>query len=239
MREKSIVGLGAALLLVAIFAAYSNHFHNSFHYDDGHTIVNNAAIRELRNIPFFFRDATTFSALPSNQSYRPVVSTLLAIDYRIAHGLQPFWFHLSIFALFIVLTLLLGLVIYHLLDRYTASSLNLWIALAAAGWYALHPANADAINYIIVVDEDCDVHNTSEVLFRLCANTDPARDSTIIRNPSDSLDHAPTEQNIGSHMGLDATRKLPGENYHRQWPELLKMTDEARALVNEMQKKTR
>ena len=63
--------------------------------------------------------------------------------------------------------------------------------------------------YIIVVDEDCDVHNTSEVLFRLCANTDPERDSTIIRNPSDSLDHAPTEQNIGSHMGLDATRKLP------------------------------
>ena len=91
--------------------------------------------------------------------------------------------------------------------------------------------------YIIVVDEDCDVHNTSEVLFRLCANTDPARDSTIIKNPSDSLDHAPSEQNIGSHMGFDATRKLPGENYHRPWPELLKMTDEARALVDALQKK--
>ena len=91
--------------------------------------------------------------------------------------------------------------------------------------------------YIIAVDEDCDVHNTSEVLFRLCANTDPERDSTIIRNPSDSLDHAPSLQNIGSHMGLDATRKLPGENYHRQWPELLKMTDEARALVDALQKK--
>jgi 4-hydroxy-3-polyprenylbenzoate decarboxylase len=93
--------------------------------------------------------------------------------------------------------------------------------------------------YIVVVDEDCDVHNTSKVLFRLCANTDPARDTTVIRNPSDSLDHAPTEQNIGSHMGFDATRKLPGENYHRQWPELLKMTDEAKALVDALQKKTR
>jgi 4-hydroxy-3-polyprenylbenzoate decarboxylase len=91
--------------------------------------------------------------------------------------------------------------------------------------------------YIVVVDEDCDVHNTSEVLFRLCANTDPERDSTIIRNPSDSLDHAPTSQNIGSHMGFDATRKLPGENYHRTWPELLKMTDEAQALVDALQKK--
>ena len=89
--------------------------------------------------------------------------------------------------------------------------------------------------YIVVVDEDCDVHNTSEVLFRLCANTDPARDTTVIKNPSDSLDHAPSEQNIGSHMGFDATRKLPGENYHRQWPELLKMTDEAKALVDALQ----
>ena len=93
--------------------------------------------------------------------------------------------------------------------------------------------------YIVVVDEDCDVHNTSEVLFRLCANTDPARDTTVIKNPSDSLDHAPTEQNIGSHMGFDATRKLPGENYHRQWPALLRMTDEAKALVDALQKKTR
>jgi 4-hydroxy-3-polyprenylbenzoate decarboxylase len=92
--------------------------------------------------------------------------------------------------------------------------------------------------YIVVVDEDCDVHNTSEVLFRLCANTDPARDTTVIKNPSDSLDHAPTEQNIGSHMGFDATRKLPGENYHRPWPELLKMTEEAQALVDALQKKT-
>jgi len=141
-------------LLVTILAAYANHFHNGFHFfDDQHTIVNNASIRELRNIPLFFRDATTFSALPSNQSYRPLVSTLLAIDYRLAHGLQPFWFHLSIFALFIALTLLLAFVIHHLLESDAASSPNRWITLATAAWYALHPANADAINYIIVSAE--------------------------------------------------------------------------------------
>ncbi len=91
--------------------------------------------------------------------------------------------------------------------------------------------------YIVVVDEDCDVHNTSEVLFRLCANTDPGRDSTIIRNPADSLDHAPSTQNVGSHMGFDATRKLPGEGYHREWPELVRMTEEAQRLVDALQKK--
>ena len=144
---------GGAVLLAAILAAYSNHFHNGFHFDDGHTIVNNAAIRELRNIPLFFRDATTFSTLPSNQSYRPLVSTLLAIDYWLAGGVKPFWFHVSNFALFLTLTLLLLFVIYYLLERVAAGSPSGWVSLAAAGWYALHPANADAVNYIIVSAE--------------------------------------------------------------------------------------
>lgn len=88
--------------------------------------------------------------------------------------------------------------------------------------------------YIVVVDEDCDVHNTSEVLFRLCANTDPQRDTTVICNPSDSLDHAPTQQNVGSHMGFDATRKLAGEGYKRRWPELVRMSEEAQRLVDKL-----
>ncbi|MEO8438933.1 MAG: menaquinone biosynthesis decarboxylase [Spartobacteria bacterium] len=92
--------------------------------------------------------------------------------------------------------------------------------------------------YIVVVDEDCDVHNTSEVLFRLCANTDPKRDSTVITNPSDSLDHAPSVQNVGSHMGFDATRKLPGEGYHRGWPELVRMDEATQKIVDALQKKT-
>jgi 4-hydroxy-3-polyprenylbenzoate decarboxylase len=88
--------------------------------------------------------------------------------------------------------------------------------------------------YIVVVDQDCDVHNTSEVLFRLCANTDPQRDTTFIKNPSDSLDHAPTLPNIGSHMGFDATRKISGEGYHRHWPELVRMDEATTRRVDQM-----
>ncbi|GIT38493.1 MAG: hypothetical protein Ct9H300mP7_4140 [Verrucomicrobiota bacterium] len=40
--------------------------------------------------------------------------------------------------------------------------------------------------YIIVVDDGVDVHNTSEVLFHLCANTDPERDSLFSRGPATS-----------------------------------------------------
>src|SRR5213592_2844852 len=147
-REKLLAVLGGTPLSIILLTAYANHFHNSFHFDDAHTIVNNASIRELRNIPQFFRDATTFSSLPSNQSYRPLVSTLLAIDFRLG-GIQAFWFHVSILALFVALTLLVAFVIYRLLQGAGISLTNRWIALAAAAWYGLHPANADTVNYII------------------------------------------------------------------------------------------
>ncbi len=90
--------------------------------------------------------------------------------------------------------------------------------------------------YIVVVDEDCDVHNTSEVLFRMCANTDPQRDSTFVKNPTDALDHAQTVANMGSHLGIDATRKLPGEGYTREWPELLRMDAAVKARVDALLK---
>jgi len=87
--------------------------------------------------------------------------------------------------------------------------------------------------YIVVVDEDCDVHNTSEVLFRLCANTDPGRDTCTVKNPCDVLDHAPSIAGIGGHMGFDATRKLPSEGHDRGWPELVRMTPEVKAWADD------
>jgi len=77
--------------------------------------------------------------------------------------------------------------------------------------------------YIIVVDDDVDVHDTREVLFRLCANTDPQRDSIFTKGPSDVLDHATSEIASGSKLGLDATKKMAGEGFKRAWPPLIKM----------------
>ena len=90
--------------------------------------------------------------------------------------------------------------------------------------------------YIVVLDHDCDLQNSSEVLFRICANTDPQRDTLFTRNPSDALDHAPSVPNIGSHMGIDATRKLAGEGYTRDWPELITMPDEVRARIDQLRR---
>jgi 4-hydroxy-3-polyprenylbenzoate decarboxylase len=88
--------------------------------------------------------------------------------------------------------------------------------------------------YLVVVDDDVDVHNTSEVLFRLCANTDPQRDSIFTKGPSDVLDHATSEIAIGSKLGIDATKKIPGEGFKRPWPPLIKMDEAVKAKVEKL-----
>jgi 4-hydroxy-3-polyprenylbenzoate decarboxylase len=86
--------------------------------------------------------------------------------------------------------------------------------------------------YIVVVDADVNVHNTSEVLFRLCAATDPQRDSIFTKGPADVLDHATSEVAIGSKLGIDATRKLAGEGFKRTWPPLIKMDPAVKARID-------
>ena len=88
--------------------------------------------------------------------------------------------------------------------------------------------------YIVVVDHDVDVHNTSEVLFRLCANTDPQRDSIFTKGPADVLDHATTELAVGTKLGIDATHKLPGEGHHRGWPPLIRMSEDVRSRIDSL-----
>ncbi len=88
--------------------------------------------------------------------------------------------------------------------------------------------------YIVVVDAGVNVHNTSEVLFHLTANTDPQRDSIFTKGPSDVLDHATSEIASGSKMGFDATKKIPGEGFKRAWPPLIKMDESVKAKINSL-----
>jgi 4-hydroxy-3-polyprenylbenzoate decarboxylase len=88
--------------------------------------------------------------------------------------------------------------------------------------------------YIVVVDAGVNVHNTSEVLFHLTANTDPQRDSIFTKGPADVLDHATSEIAIGSKLGIDATKKLLGEGFKRPWPPLLKMDEAVRKKVDSL-----
>ena len=79
---------------------------------------------------------------------------------------------------------------------------------------------------IVVVDADVNVHDTREVLFRLCANIDPQRDTIFTKGPADVLDHATPAMGYGSKLGFDATHKVAGEQDRRPWPPIIQM-DEA------------
>ena len=85
---------------------------------------------------------------------------------------------------------------------------------------------------IVVVDEDCDVHNIAEVVLRVANNIDPERDIQFTLGPVDSLDHSARMPNYGSKMGIDATRKWKAEGFERPWPAMIEMDAATRARVD-------
>jgi hypothetical protein len=149
MLRRRLDWFCCAALIFAVLAVYSNHFENDFHFDDGHTIVNNPAIAHLANIPRFFTEPALFSNTPEGILWRPVVSVSLAFDYALGGGLKPFWFHLSTFIWFEVQLVLMFLLYRRIMDAADPRPSNVWTALAAAAIYGLHPVSAETVNYII------------------------------------------------------------------------------------------
>jgi 4-hydroxy-3-polyprenylbenzoate decarboxylase len=90
---------------------------------------------------------------------------------------------------------------------------------------------------IVVVDEDVDVQNYSEVAWKVLNNIDPQRDIEFATGPIDSLDHSSRMANWGSKMGIDATRKWPEEGFTRRWPDVITMSADVKKRVDELWKK--
>ena len=90
---------------------------------------------------------------------------------------------------------------------------------------------------IVVVDEDVDVQNVREVAWKALNNIDPERDIQFVMGPVDSLDHSSRLANYGSKMGVDATKKWPGEGFTRPWPDVIRMSDDVRSRVDQLWKK--
>ena len=86
--------------------------------------------------------------------------------------------------------------------------------------------------FVIVLDENVDVQNLREVLWRVGNNVDPSYDVEIVAGPTDTLDHAARQPNYAGKIGIDATTKLPEEGYNRRWPPVIVMDPEIEALVS-------
>ena len=143
------------LAVAALYAAaYADSWRNAFHFDDSHVIVSNPAIASLGEIPHFFTDARTFSSLPANQTYRPVVSLSLALDHAVARattgdGLDPRPYHLTQLLLLALTAALLGALAFRLFrDASPGDDWAAGAAVAVAGLFALHVANTEVGNYI-------------------------------------------------------------------------------------------
>lgn len=79
--------------------------------------------------------------------------------------------------------------------------------------------------YLIVVDEDVDVHDLSEVLYRVSLQADPEEDIELSHGPVDQLSISNPIPNRGAKIGIDATRKRPEDGFPRAWPEEIRPDD--------------
>ncbi|HVL48313.1 MAG TPA: menaquinone biosynthesis decarboxylase [Candidatus Thermoplasmatota archaeon] len=65
---------------------------------------------------------------------------------------------------------------------------------------------------LVVYDGDEDISDARAALLRAVARLDPARDLLVLdQMPTDTLDHASPFPDLGSHLGLDATRPVGAE----------------------------
>jgi 4-hydroxy-3-polyprenylbenzoate decarboxylase len=80
--------------------------------------------------------------------------------------------------------------------------------------------------FVIVVDDDINARDWTDVMWAISTRMDPARDITVIEGtPIDYLDFASPESSLGGKVGLDATNKWPPET-HREWGTKIRMTDD-------------
>jgi hypothetical protein len=128
-----------AALLVGTAGVYRGVLRNGFVWDDTHTVANNPAIRSLSTAGRWFASPDATSTLREN-NYRPVLVASYAVDYAL-WGRLPSGYHAT------NLLIHLGVV-----AAVFALGRRLWrdapSALCAAAIVAVHPVNAEAVNYV-------------------------------------------------------------------------------------------
>lgn len=140
---RSLIRCGPAVLAASV---YANALRGSFHFDDGHAVVDNPWIRSIAHAARFFTDSTTFSVLPQNQGYRPI----LLLSYALTAELQGVEARA-----FIAVNLLVHLVCVVLVQGLTSRVMRLLgrdderrLSLIASTLFAVHPLATECVNYV-------------------------------------------------------------------------------------------
>ena len=130
----------AGLLAAAVLAAHSGALRGGFHYDDLSAVVQNHAIRTWQPIRYLTSPAAA-SGEVGVAGYRPLTVATFALNDLVG-GLDPRGYLALNLALHALASWMVFVVGRRLLGDFR------WAALAAVV-YAVHPVNAEAVNYVV------------------------------------------------------------------------------------------
>ncbi|MEE3040158.1 MAG: tetratricopeptide repeat protein [Candidatus Latescibacterota bacterium] len=110
-----------------------------FHYDDGHSLVRNPHIRNLENLPDFFKTRSMFGENPEDGMYRPLVLVAHSLNFAVT-GLRP--------GAFVALNIVIHATSAAVIAWALTLLLPMRIGLVAGLLFGLHPVQSEAVHYI-------------------------------------------------------------------------------------------
>ena len=129
-----------ALILLVTIAAYRGVVENGFVLDDFHTVVNNRSLDSFGGASQWFLSDEGVSGQSEVRGYRPVLMASYALD-RAVWGESAVGYHLGNLIVHLAVVVLAFVLARRLWNDPAA-------AFVAALVVALHPLNAEAVNYI-------------------------------------------------------------------------------------------
>jgi len=163
MTEKSTSrNLAPAAMAILVLLVYARGLTGPFLYDDQFYVVENPAVQSLAGAlkTFGHPSAADDTGHFTYQVYRPLMPLIYAL-IRAVSGSSPFGFHL----VNLILHALCVLLLFFLFRRLTE---NHYVALAAAAWWAVHPVQVEAVEWISGLDDVLGPTLLLAVLLLLC-----------------------------------------------------------------------
>ena len=188
-RGKEALGPGA--VLEGPFGDHTGYYS----MPDRYPIVEVTAITHRRNAVY----PTTIVGLPPQEDYYMGKATeriFLPLLKTIIHDIDDY--HLPQFGCFH------NCAFIRIRKAYPLQARRVMHAVWGAGQMSW-------TKFIVVVDEDVNVHDEQAVLRAMFANCHFGRDLEMVNGPLDILDHAAPRLGAGCKVGFDATRKVRGE----------------------------
>lgn len=131
------------LLVITIASLYANSLGYPFLLDDNVLVKDNPLIRNMSNIPIFFKMDIFSHGLdkkPISSSYRPIQTLTYAIDLLL-WGSGPKGFHLGNVLIHIINAILVFFIIRKLFN-------SLFLSYFTSFLFAIHPVNTQCVTYI-------------------------------------------------------------------------------------------